>query len=431
MLTFIMWLITLFKRPFLVGVCTFFIGFIPPVLAENLSIIQSNSLAYFIEKVWRDSPDVQAAEFSIKVAWAREEGADQPLYNPNLILDAERSDVNTALVGFNQTLDWSDRGDAQRLVANKQRLMAQATLAQVKKSVAVETLTALATYETAKQMQALGLRRTELMQGFIETVKQRQFAGDMGALEGALAQVTYSEALMKQAAMDSQVAEAEANLQRVTGLVDYAWPVLPKALSTPLEVVEFDRLKQLPELVRLRHQIAAAKAQISVVDSTTRAAPTVGVRAGREGSDTLLGLSLEIPLFVRNDFKSGVRAASHEAMVAEQQYQAAYRRAQAQLKSSLGRYQNTTRAWNVWLTEGQEAQREQEQVLDQMWQAGELSATDYLIQAKQSIETQKAATELVGEVWQSAIVWLDASGQLGKWLGLALSVPVETQNIGE
>jgi len=426
-----MWLITLFKRFFLVGVCTCFIGFMPSVWAENLFKVQPNSLAYFIEKVWRDSPEVQAAEFSIEVVRARVEGADQPLYNPNLVLDAQRSDVNTALVGFNQTLDWSDRGDALRLVANKQFLMAQAALAQVKKSVATDTLMALARYEAVKNMQALELRRTELMRGFIETVKQRQLAGDMGALEVALAQVTYSEALMKQAAMDSQVAEAKAYLQRVTGLVDYAWPALPMALSALPEIVEFVALEQLPELVKLRYQIAVAKAQVLVVESATRVAPTLGVRAGQEGSDTLLGLSLEIPLFVRNDFKAGVRAASYETLVAEQQYQTAYRRAQAQLKGSLERYQNTRYAWNIWLTEGQEAQFEQERVLDKMWQAGELSATDYLIQAKQSIETQKAATELMGEVWQSAIMWLDVSSQLEKWLGLVSSTPVEIQNIGE
>jgi cobalt-zinc-cadmium efflux system outer membrane protein len=153
-----------------------------------------------------------------------------------------------------------------------------------------------------------------------------------------------------------------------------------------------------------------------VVDSATGAAPTVGIRAGREGTDTLLGVSLEIPLFVRNDFKAGVRVASYEASVAQQAYQVAYRRAQARLNGSLGRYQNTKRAWNVWVTEGQEAQREQVDLLDKMWQAGELTATDYLIQAKQSIDTQKAATLLMGEVWQAKIAWLDASGQVTHWL---------------
>jgi cobalt-zinc-cadmium efflux system outer membrane protein len=58
-------------------------------------------------------------------------------------------------------------------------------------------------------------------------------------------------------------------------------------------------------------------------------------------------------------------------------------------------------------------------LLDQMWQAGELSVTDYLIQAKQNIDTQEAATALMGEARQAHFAWLAASNQVEDWLGLA------------
>ena len=391
-----------------------------PILSISTSSVQKMdaSLPLFIEKVWAESPEVKAAQSSVNTALAYADGADQPLYNPSLILDAERSGVNTTVVGFNQTLDWSDQREAQRQVASQRVLMAQAALVQVKQKVAIETLSALAKYATTQQMQALGLRRGALMQRFMETVKQRQLAGDMGALEGMLAQVAYSEVLMQQAAIDSQLAESEAALQSVTGLVLSQWPSLPVELASPPAQVADRWLKNLPELTLLQHRIEAAKARILVTERVNRAAPTIGVRAGREGEDTLLGVSLEIPLFVRNDFKADVRALSYEAATEEQLYQAAYRRANARLEGSLGRYQNTTHAWRVWVSEGQTAQREQGELLERMWQAGELTATDYLIQAKQSLETEKAATVLMGEVWQAAIAWLDASGQVKNWLSI-------------
>ncbi|VAW49195.1 hypothetical protein MNBD_GAMMA04-1920 [hydrothermal vent metagenome] len=426
------------SRLFLAGVCACFVF---PVWAETLpkpSVLNSTpeyplslshhsvpvmneDLSRFIESVWAASPSVKAAQSELDVLLARKEGADQPLYNPNLILDAERSGVNTTVVGFNQTLDWSDQRDAQRQVAHKRVLMARAALKQVKQQVAVDTLSALAEYATAEQMQVLAVYRAELIQRFMDTVKQRQLAGDMGALEGLLAQVTYSEVLMQQAAVESQLAEAKAALQSVTGLVLTEWPalpVLPTELALPTVQTGEAHLKSLPELIALFHRIEAAKLQVVVTERVNRVAPIIGVRAGREGDETLLGVSLEIPLFVRNNFQADVRARDYEVTREEQLYNVAYRRAKARLDGSFGRYQSTAKAWQVWLTEGQLAQQEQGELLEKMWQAGELTATDYLVQAKQRLETQKMAMELMGEVWQAAIAWLDASGQINDWLNI-------------
>ncbi len=58
-------------------------------------------------------------------------------------------------------------------------------------------------------------------------------------------------------------------------------------------------------------------------------------------------------------------------------------------------------------------------LLDQLWQAGELSVTDYLVQAKQNIDTQETATRLLGGARQAHFAWLAASSQVERWLGLA------------
>ena len=388
-----------------------------------------SSLLVFIQKVWAESPAMQGAHAAVEAARARAEGADRPIYNPSLALDAERTNINTTSIGLNQTLDWGDKREARIDIADQEIQAAVAELAETRQRIAVETLNALTQYFTAQEMQALALRRSQLMKGFIDTVKQRQAAGDMGALEGTLAQVTYSEALMQQAASDSELAEAEAALQAVTGFNQQRWPQLPSELAPPPQQVDSALLQSLPALVVLRSRMEGAQARIRLAKREGRADPTIGIRAGRDDSETLLGLSLEIPLFVRNNFKAGVRAASHEAVVEELAYRDAHRRAKARLDGSLGRFQNTTRAWQAWVATGQQAHREQIKLLEQLWQAGELTATDFLIQAKQNIDTQAAATALMGEVWQAAITWLDASAQVGQWLGI--TVATQTKNSGE
>ena len=402
---------------------------IPLSISANVARKIDPSLQAFIQQVWTESPAVQGAQAALEATQARAEGAGRPLYNPDLELEAERTDINTASIGFSQTLDWSDKKGALTRIANQEVRAATAELWESRQRIAVETLDSLARFFTAQEMRALALRRSQLMKGFIDTVRQRQAAGDMGALEGTLAQVAYSEALMQQAASESDLAVAQAALQAATGLNMSSWPQLPSELAAPPERVDSALLQSLPALAVLRSRMEAAKARIRLAESEGRADPTIGIRAGREDKETLLGLTLEIPLFVRNSFKAEVRAASSDSVAEELAYRDAYRRAKARLDGSLGRFQNTARAWHAWVATGQQALRDQVTLLEKMWQAGELTATDFLIQAKQNIDTRATATALVGEVWQAAIAWLEASGQVEQWLGLAKR-PFDT-NFGE
>ncbi len=387
-------------------------------------------LQQFIRDIWAQSPAIKQAQAQVDIARARAEGADMPLYNPDLALDFERTEIDTTSIGISQTLDWSDKRHSRSDIAGQKLKAAEAALQDARQRVAARALNALNHYVTASEMQQLSRQRSLLMKDFVATVKQRQAAGDMGALDGTLAQVAYSEALMQQAASESDLAEAEAELQAVSGLDADAWPGLPDELIAPPEQIDMDRLLQsLPELMVLRSRVEAAKAGIRLAERERKADPNIGVRAGVEDSEALFGITLEIPMFVRNSFKAEVQAASHEVVEKEQAYSDAMRQARARLDSSLQRFRNTVRAWSSWQSAGQQAHRKQMSLLKQMWQAGELTATDYLIQAKQNIDTQVAATTLKGEVWQAAIAWLDASARVERWLDI---VPVaQTENIGE
>lgn len=434
-----------FKKVFWTGVIACLMGSVAlpawavPLMAERQSPPSSPlntaqrelALRQFVERVWFDNPALQAAQAALDAARARAEGADRPLHNPALELDAERTDVNTNTIGISQTLDWSDKRGALTAIAAAEAMAVEAELASIRQRIAVEVLNALAAYLTARDGRDLALHRSQLMKRFSDTAKQRYSAGDVAALEGSLAQMAYSEALMQQAASEGRLAEAEAALRAVSGLDVAQWPNLPAELDPPPEKVDESALLQsLPELALLRARLEGAKGRIRLAEREGRADPTVSVRAGRDDTETLVGISLAIPLFVRNDFSSGVRAASHDAIQEELNYRDVYRRAQARMQGALGHFQNSSRAWRAWAIAGQQAHAEQIKLLEKLWQAGELTAADYLVQAKQNIDTQLAATTLTGEVWQAAIAWLEASGQVEGWLGLNYTSPAEITNSG-
>ncbi|NOX76347.1 MAG: TolC family protein, partial [Gammaproteobacteria bacterium] len=140
------------------------------------------SLQAFIQQVWAESPTVRGAEAALEAARARAEGADKPLHNPALAVEAERTDINTTTFGLSQTLDWSDKRGAFVDIAEQELKAAESGFRETRQRVAVEVFEALVRYFTAHEMQTLAMRRSELMKGFIDAVEQRRAAGDLGAL---------------------------------------------------------------------------------------------------------------------------------------------------------------------------------------------------------------------------------------------------------
>ena len=376
------------------------------------------SLGTFVERVWDRSPVVQQAKAALEAAQARAAGAARPLYNPELEVETERTDVDTVAIGLNQTMDWSRQREALAGIAGGEVEVAQSGLSQIRQQIAAEALDALVRYATARARQDLARQRTVLMKRFADAVAQRREAGDMDALDDSLARMAYTEALMQEAESDSLRAEAQADLFAVSGLTEKDWPAVPARLSGPPSAVPEDLLASLPSLRVLRQQWDVAKARAELARRQRRPDPTFGLRAGREDSETLLGISVALPLYVRNNFSAEAAAALHDAVAAEQAYREAYRRARARLDLALARYRNTVQAWEAWLANGQEAYHQQASLLDRLWQTGELTATDYLIQAKQNVETLDAAIALAGELWRAAVAWQAASGQVEQWLGV-------------
>ncbi|MDQ7074234.1 MAG: TolC family protein [Gammaproteobacteria bacterium] len=406
------------KHPLLVaGFCA---GLILPSWAHATETAQNSSeLRQFIQQLWQQSPELAAAKAAIEAARAQAHAASQPLYNPSLQLDAERSDISSATLGLSQTLDWHDKRLARQNRARKAISAYQTRLHLIRTQLSNDTLLALSRYQTTQQLFALASQRSELMQRFSSSVQTRYRAGDMRLLDTALAKLAYSEAVMQQASRAADLADNEATLHALTG-VSRNWPQLATNTPYPPVTIETEALlENLAEMQMQRAQLILSKNRIRQAEQEQQADPTLGLSGGRDGSENRIGLSLEIPLFIRNDFSAEVLATRHQAQQAEQDYLTQQRRARAKLNGALKRFQTMNQAWQGWLKSGQQAQNDQKKWLEQLWNAGELSASDYLLQAKQSIDTQVAALSLKGELQQAHLLWLSASGQMNDWLNLS------------
>jgi len=394
------------------------------IIADEQSITASPALTRFARIALEDNPRVQAASAAVDASRARETAAGKALFNPQLELDTEKTDIRTETIGISQTIDWGDQRGARTQVAQFEKQSVVAGFQFVRQDLASQLMSGLAEYHTSNQLNQLARRKSKLMQDFASLASKRYQAGDLNQVELDLAQLAANEALLLLAETSNAVAQSLQGLYSITGSAFNNWPVLPEQLpALNFDEVDIDAtLRSLPEFKQAQASMSASRARVKVAVSETSANPTIGIRGGREDSSGLAGLTLSIPLFVRNNFQSEVTAANADAIETERQAEHAWRVSHARLVSSAKTYSVTRKAWQQWLATGKSPLQRRIALLERLWKTGELSTTDYLVQLRQTLDTQAASVSLQGQLWQSWFGWLAASGHTTDWLGLETSL---------
>ncbi len=384
------------------------------------------ALTQALREVWMRNPAVQAAEAKVAAAQARTLAAGQPIYNPEVDITSERADVNTRSVGLSQTIDWSGKRRARSGVGSAEQRVAEADRDQVRQDIGVQWLRGYAAFQVASEQVALGTERVRILGQFATLAQRRLTAGDIPSLERDLAELALQEARAQQAELLADQAQARRELTAVgadiTGLPD-----LPRALPPPADVPVSDAaVEGLPSLRQARAEAEVAQARISMAERERRADPTVSVSTGRvtDGPlrDNLLGVTVRVPLFVRNTYRAEVTAARADADQADAELRDRRLRAIADANEAGAAYNAMHDAWVQWETGKAPRVADRAALLQRLWEAGELSTADYLVQLKQSIDTELTATGLRARVWQAWAIWLAASGRLSDWLGAVPAV---------
>ncbi|RTZ58163.1 MAG: TolC family protein [Gammaproteobacteria bacterium] len=378
-------------------------------------------LSDFIAKVLKNSPRARSLEASMQASVARRQAADRPLHNPELALEAERTDVNTRSIGLSQAVDWSGKRRARSEQAGFELKAASARAAVSRQALASELLKALADHGAADQLNQLAQERVRLMGQFAHIADQRRAAGDLDQVEYDLASLAALQAELEAAEFSARLGDARRALQVLAGAAGASqWPSLPDSPhGIQMQQANLDvLLKSHPSYLASQAAVEAARSAVELRQREARPDPTVGLRAGREDSDRLTALTLSVPLFVRNRYKAEVQEANALLEQAGQEARTNWLDLHSRAEVSRQRYLLTRKTWTSWQKRGQTSLQRRTSLLKRLWQAGELSTTDYLVQLKQTLETQGAAVELRGRLWRAWADWLQASGTVFQWLGL-------------
>lgn len=407
-------------KPYLFSVAAAVCLVVAPTTSADTSAVAGPVLSGWINEVLSQNPELQASEAAVDAASGRYRAADRPLFNPELEFDYESSDVDTTTGGLSQTIDWSDKRGARAAVADSEWVAAQAELRSIRQTLAAELLQALADKNAAEGISRVSNQQTTLMTRFATLAERRRTAGDLSQVELDLAHLAAAEAAFEQASASQDLIMAYRALTALTGRDATGMPTLSSQPPTinPQQIDTDRLLNDLPLMQVALAQVAAARASVQLSVREKRPDPTIGFRAGKEDSDTLTGITVTVPLFVRNTFSAEVDVANASLIQAEREAASIRRQASADLVAAAQVYRNSRQAWDAWEASGAPRLSQRTDLLERLWRAGELNTTDYLVQLKQALDTEVSAIEQHGRMWQAWAAWLAASGQVDLWLNL-------------
>ena len=393
---------------------------VAPIVMADSSTVAEPALSGWINELLSQNPEMQVAQAAFDAASGRLRAADQPLFNPELEFDYESSDVDTTTGGLSQTIDWADKRGARAAVADSGQVAAKAELRSKRQGLATDLLRALADWHTAKAVIRVSEKQTTLMTRFANIAEQRRKAGDLGQVELDLAHLAAADAAFQQANASENLIRARQAVTALTGTAGPGWPQITLLLPEidPQQVDADSLLADLPSMQAALARVAAGRASVQLSVREKRPDPTIGFRVGKEDSETLTGISVSVPLFVRNTYSAEVDVANADLIQSEREAANLRQQAHANLIATAQVYRNASLAWKTWEASGAPRLNQRTDLLDRLWQAGELNTTDYLVQLKQALDTEVGATEQRGRMWRAWADWLAASGQADQWLNL-------------
>ena len=376
----------------------------------------------FVQEVLNAHPALGAARRRLEAASITARGQDQAVYNPELELryenDREDPSLSDVRLEVRQSIDWFNKRGAQTAVSASEREMVAAELNAVRKHVAVEVLRALVDVLMNSEQAKLAQRQLTLVDQFLLAEEKRLEVGDAGRVAVDLAQLARAEASARTVTADLERRDAEQRLRVASRLQPRIWPTLPDRLPVLSEDLLVEALiDDLPEVMIANRRSKRAERNVELVDRLRRPDPKLGSEFEYSKDDGVTAIfTIGIALPVRNTYRYQVEAARSHSLAADFDAQDARVQAAMAADAAARNYRASAAAWREWEANTLSSLSEGLSRLDRQRSAGDISATNYLLQLKQRLDTRLAGVRLLQHAWNDWVTWLEATGRWEAWL---------------
>ena len=378
------------------------------IMVSNIVNAKENNIDFFwLTQQIKKHPQVIAAKEAMNAQKSEAQSLTKAIYNPEISGDLghEGSD-KTYTLAINQTIDRTNKRGVRKKQAALLRLSAKNNYDNLLQNKLSDALHNLNNWQAIKKQSQLIAQQEIQLENLLKIVKSRTLSGDLGQLDAELAYLSLSQQFGQSARVQAKLRRIVAQIREL--LPDWNNNNITLSQSQWNQVID----KRADEWIETHPQVKAAKAQwqiallaTEIANKNKKSDPTFGVEAGKLGSDNVLSLTFSMPLYVRNNFSLQYKAANQKAMSAEANYHAVRRKQLFTIKASksvLNEYQKRYQKWHT-LMQGRD--ENSENLLQNQWNVGDISTTEYLLTLQQRTEGLLAGIELEQE-YQSALIQL-------------------------
>jgi len=392
------------------------------------------ALKPYLEKVLAEHPRSFQARSEVDRARADAEVLEQPLYNPELGFSGQHkrtpagSDNDaggttwTRVVEVSLTTDFGVKQQTRREIGRRGIDVANAEEAQARLDLASEALVRLARYQGARESEALAARQEAAMASFVKLAERQRKAGDSSAADLSLARLALAETARIRADARVGLARAREDVRGLCGCTPDEIAPLPARLP-PDDVLlgeDIDRvLDRHPVLRGLRARIEVARSDLTLSQEERIPDPTFRLGGGSEGSATLVTFGVSVPIPVMNSGSAKVRASGRALVAAEAAEATARRETKTELEAARASYVEANHGWRMWQEQAVAPLEQQAALMERMWLGGEITATDYFIQIRETARVAQQGSELKTSAWTSLASVLKASSGFETFMGVA------------
>jgi cobalt-zinc-cadmium efflux system outer membrane protein len=377
----------------------------------NANNTERPQIEHFVQSLLASHPQMIRAKSKFDAAKAEAMAKQQPLYNPELVVELGRTTENTGIVGLSQTFDWSGKADALSTIGQQELLAASAELKETELLLQIDLLRKLASFSYEKKRSALANKSKSLMERFYKIAIERQQVGEIAQVEVDLIELARLNAIIRTNESQASLSSSKQSLEYFTSVPITNWPSMPSTLPAVPVVENVNQLLlQHPSIKKYESEVHASESEHLLSQRNQNADPTVGLRAGVNDGDNYVGLDFSIPLYVRNSYGSETQASRQRVIEAESTFDDALRQSKYTLNSALIQYRANYNSWQDWQKSGVMTIERGTVNLEAMWEAGELDTTEYLIQLRESLNARSMILQTEYQAWLSWFDWLASSG---------------------
>lgn len=391
-----------------------FILFVSIAALSFQAVAQNRQNDTWVDSQVNKNPAVIEARELLNSSAFKVKSLNQPIYNPNLETSYEREgDGNNYSIGFSQAIDLNDKKSINENIGKLSYIADQNSLKAVFEQTKADALTVLIKRLFAQKNAVLAFEQERQLQRLLTIVDEKRSTCILEPLDVELIYLNLSKTLISISEKQIKLKEIEVKIKEL--LPDWT----PEKVVIPVNGLGLSNYRIDPNWIVQHPVVELAKTEWKVkqistqlIEKTSKADPTIGLSAGKNDRENIVGITFSMPINIRNNYSDEIKASYSEALAAEAKFQSVYRQQTFVAKANYESLLTSKKYFEQWRTLTAGRADNSAKLLNVSWESGDISTSNYLTGLSQRADGLYSGIELEMQFKLREISFLLSIGQI-------------------